>query len=445
MQNANEKQLQAFETFMKYAMRLKETEEEKALNVQPLQELFSLIGSAGTGKTWLTAHIIKELLANGLSVAMTTPTHKALGVITEMLENNNIYDEVTKATIHSFLNLKLDYGFGDDGSADNVSVKPKLKINKFNECLQYVDILIVDESSMISEELYNITLSILGDRAKIILFVGDQYQLKPVEGGENIIYNHPDIIHFELTETVRQKEGSSIISKANEIRDYIKYQNYPDSIFNLFQETDEIKLIKESEFLPIYFEDPAKKMTGCYTNKMVDQYNKYIRYIETNELEYLANDDFVVFQKPYANASGEVIFQNGETVQIQSTKKIQDLSGLYYWRCKGKHRMFNVLDPDSQGPYKDKLDELVEVAKAAKGYARSNAWKAFFKLQSRYGIIKYSYSSTLHKLQGSTYEAMYFDMRDLGTFYRRDPDNILRLIYVATTRASDKLYILQGA
>ncbi len=439
MKDANDKQLEIFNKFMEYAKQL--TEKDKI----PEHKIFSLIGSAGTGKTWLTANIIKELLNNKLSVAMTTPTHKALGVITEMLESNNIYEEVTKATIHSFLNLKLDYGFGDDGSADNVSVKPKLKINKFNECLQYVDILIIDESSMISEELYNITMSILGDRAKMILFVGDQYQLKPVEGGENIIYNHPEIVHFELTETVRQKEGSSIISKANEIRDYIKYGNYPASIFNLFTETDEIKLIKEADFLPIFFEDEMKKMTGCYTNKMVDQYNKYIRYVVTGELEYLADDDYVVFQKPYSNASGEVIFQNGETVQIQSTKKVTDLStGFQYWRCKGNYRMFNVLDPISQGQYKDKLDELVEVAKVAKGYARSNAWKAFFKLQTRYGLIKYSYSSTLHKLQGSTYESMYFDMRDLGSFYRRDPDNILRLIYVAITRASDKLYILEG-
>ena len=424
-----------FNDFMKHALKLK----DGVLD----QKVFSLIGSAGTGKTWLTAHIIKELLNNKIQVAMTTPTHKALGVITEMLEDNKISDDVIKATIHSFLNLKLDYGFGDDGNADNVTTQPKLVVNKYNECLQYTDVLIVDESSMVSEELYNLTLSILDDRCKLILFVGDQYQLKPVEGGENIIYNHPDIVHYELTETVRQKEGSSIIEKANEIRDYIKYGQYPASIFNLFNETNEISLIPESEFLPVYFEDDSKKMSGSYTNKMVDQYNNYIRYVETKELDYLCDQDSVVFQKPYTNSMGEVIFQNGETVEIQSAKKVEDITnGLYYWRCKGNHRMFNVLDPEYQMEYKTKLDELATVAKQASGKSRSNAWKAFFKLQSKYGIIKYSYASTLHKLQGSTYDTMFFDMRDLGKFYNRDQDNILRLIYVAITRASDKLYIL---
>lgn len=431
----NTAQKSTFEDFMKYALKLKDGTLDR--------QVFSLIGSAGTGKTWLTAHIIKALLDAKIQVAMTTPTHKALGVITAMLEDNKISDDVIKATIHSFLNLKLDYGFGDDGSADNVTTQPKLVVNKYNECLQYTDVLIVDESSMVSEELYNLTLSILDDRCKLILFVGDQYQLKPVEGGENIIYNHPDIVHYELTETVRQKEGSSIIEKANEIRDYIKFGNYPSSIFNLFVETDEIKLIPESDFLPIYFEDNSHKMSGSYTNKMVDQYNNYIRYVETKELDYLCDQDSVVFQKPYANSMGEVIFQNGETVEIQSAKKVEDISnGLYYWRCKGNYRMFNVLDPEYQMEYKTKLDELANIAKHAQGKARSNAWKAFFKLQSKYGIIKYSYASTLHKLQGSTYETMFFDMRDLGKFYNRDMDNILRLIYVAITRASDKLYIL---
>ena len=437
MKNANEMQQFIFDDFISNVKKFK--------NDEDYLEIFSLIGSAGTGKTWLTSNIISELLALNVSVAMTTPTHKALSVVKDMLLSNNIEpEEANASTIHHFLNLKLDYGFGDDGNADNVSSKPKLKINKHNECLKYVDVLLIDESSMVSEELYNIAMSILGDRCKIILFIGDQYQLKPVEGGENIIYNHPDIKHYELTETVRQKEGSSIIRYANLIRDYIKYQQYPENIYELFSETNEIKLFQENEFLPFYFEDEKKKMIGSYTNKMVDQYNNYVRYVITKELEYLAEGDIVVFQKPYSNATGELIFQNGEEVEIQSTKLTQDVStGLWYWRCKGDFRMFNVLDPSSETAYKEKIKALADAANAAKGYDRREAWKKFFKLQTRFGFIKYAYASTLHKLQGSTYESMYFDMRDLTRFYKIDPDNVLRLMYVAITRASENLNILR--
>ncbi len=434
---ANEKQLETFNGIVSAAMTLKD-------DGAPLNKVYSLVGSAGTGKTWILTQIIKEVLSQGIKVAMTTPTHKALSVVTDMLTEAKITDpNLITGTIHYFLNLKLDYGFGDDGSADNVTTKPKLVINKFNECLQYTDLLIIDESSMVSEELYKLTMEILDDRCKMILFVGDKYQLLPVEGGENIIYDHPEIMHYQLTETVRQKEGSSIIEKANEIRDYIKYGNHPDNIFELFHETDEIKLLQENEFLPDYFENEHIKMIGSFTNVMVDQYNVYVRYVDTKELNYLAAGDEVVFQKPYSNASGELIFQNGETVEVQSTKKVfDDKNSVWYWRCKGNSRMFNVLDPESTSVYKDKLKELLDFAKTQKGYNKSNAWKAYFKLMNRFGIIKYSYASTLHKLQGSTTESMYFDMRDLKRFYTRDKEGVLRLIYVAITRPSLKLHIL---
>lgn len=409
------------------------------------KNVFSLTGSAGTGKTWWTSQLIRELLNLDLTIAMTTPTHKALQVVEGMLTKDNINIlECNTSTIHNFLNLKLDYGFGDDGSADNVSTKPKLKINKFNECLKYVDVLLIDESSMVSEELYNLAISTLGDRSKIVLFIGDQYQLTPVEGGENIIYDHPDVVHMILNETVRQKEGSDIIIKASQLVEMIKYKKYPAEVYTLFEQSESFNLVQESEFLPTYFEDETDKIIGSYTNKMIDQYNKYVRYVVTKELEYLAEEDEIVFQKPYSNAKGDVIFQNGQSVIIQSTRLTQDKStGLWYWRCKGDYKMFNILDPSSEQTLKEKLDELSTVAKRANGYDKSKAWKAFFKLQTRFGIIKYAFASTLHKLQGSTCTTIYFDMRDLISFYRRDPDNVLRLIYVAITRPTDKVNILK--
>ncbi len=436
-ENANDGQLLIFEDMLKHIKELKE-------NGSSEQQIFSLIGSAGVGKTWLMSNIIKLITFMDLSVAVTTPTHTALGVAEDMIEKANIkYGQTHLSTIHSFLNLKLDYGFGADGSADDVSLKPRLVPNKFKECSVFVDVLFIDESSMVNADLYQLTLDVLNDRTRMIIFVGDEFQLKPVEGGDNIIYSNPEIIHYELTETVRQKEGSSIITYANYFRDCIKQKYYPPTINGVFNNTEEIQLLNDSEFLPLYFEDDDSKKIGAYTNGMVDQYNSYVRYMETKQLEYLIPGDRVVFQKPYSNAQGVLIFQNGEEVVVESAKKKTDLNGLTYWRCKGMEQFFNVLDPSSQTEFKDKLDILLNDAKMASGKARSNAWKKFFKLQTRYGSIKYAYASTLHKLQGSTKENIYFDMRDLGKFYRIDPDNVLRLIYVAITRASKTVFILE--
>ena len=178
--------------------------------------------------------------------------------------------------------------------------------------------------------------------------------------------------------------------------------------------------------------------------KMVDQYNNYIRYINTKCLDYLEEGDIVIFQKPYTNAMGELIFQNGQDVEIQmALQKLDEAYGIWYWRCKGNNRLFNILSPDSETIYKERLKELADKAVIAKGYERKKAWQAFFKLQNRYGFIKYSFASTLHKLQGSTYESVFFDMRDLHNFYKRDQDMVLRLIYVAITRASTEVSVLQ--
>lgn len=248
---------------------------------------------------------------------------------------------------------------------------------------------------------------------------------------------------MSLTKTVRQKEGSDIIKKANELVNMIKSKQYPVSLEGMFQQSDHFDLVSHNDFLPNYFECDQNKIVGSFTNEIVDKYNNYIRYIEKNVLEYLVEGDEIIFQKPYSNAKGEVLFQNGQQVLLERVKLTQDqTNGLWYWRCKANRQMISVLDPSSKDAYKLKLDQLAESAKKAQGFDRSKAWKAFFKLQTKYGEIKYPFASTLHKLQGSTCGVIYFDMRNLPYFYSKDPDNVLRLIYVAITRPTEKVVIL---
>jgi hypothetical protein len=138
------------------------------------------------------------------------------------------------------------------------------------------------------------------------------------------------------------------------------------------------------------------------------------------------------------------VFQNGEQITLEKVKLIMDASnGLMYWRCYANEKPINILDPQSYPAYQEKLKVRLDFAKKAKGNDKRKAWQDYFKLKGRYANVKYSFASTIHKLQGSTYNDMYFDMRDLEYFYSKDKDNVLRLIYVAITRASNCLYILK--
>ena len=148
----------------------------------------SLIGAAGVGKTFSTVQIIKKLIKNNRKVMFTTPTHKALKVAKDMMENEGI--QIDCSTIHSFLNLKLKPNF-DNGLQELIA-------EEFNKNKKRCDVLIVDESSMVSAELFaHIEQSIRYRRAKVVLFVGDYFQLPPVDGEVNPVFEMKS--QYELT------------------------------------------------------------------------------------------------------------------------------------------------------------------------------------------------------------------------------------------------------
>jgi len=118
----------------------------RSKNIEDYQ--ISLTGAAGTGKTFLTTIIAQYLYNRGFKFAITAPTHKAVGVMAGILKENNI--QVTPRTIHSFLGIKL---FKDPHTGEE-----RFTIDKTKKEYEYVDVLIVDESSMISTELYEYIL-----------------------------------------------------------------------------------------------------------------------------------------------------------------------------------------------------------------------------------------------------------------------------------------------
>ena len=189
--------------------------------------LLSLTGAAGTGKTFLTTCIAKYLIEKQKEVSnsrnsdynfvITAPTHKAVGVLAKFLSKNNI--EASTKTIHSFLGIKpfVDYTTGEE----------KFSIDKTKKTVDTTSILLVDESSMIGSELYEYILeAIEAGRVGLVLFIGDPYQLLPINNNENEIYKLKN--QYKLTEVVRQAKDSYIIQIATELRDRIKTKDYID-------------------------------------------------------------------------------------------------------------------------------------------------------------------------------------------------------------------------
>ena len=57
-------------------------------------------------------------------------------------------------------------------------------------------------------------------------------------------------------------------------------------------------------------------------------------------------------------------------------------------------------------------------------------------------LLDYAHSCTIHKAQGSTVNTVYIDCKDISTC--RNPDTVARLLYVAATRATDRIVFLNN-
>jgi uncharacterized protein YukE len=414
-------------------------------------KIISISGSAGVGKTFLIIKIIEYLKENNITLVVTTPTHKALSVITNSLHKYDI-DNIETKTLHSFLQLKV---------AINETTGAKVfKIDENNKEQNSTDVLIIDESSMIGNDLfYFVKEYIRQGKIKAVLFVGDPYQLPPVNSEENCIFNLDNL--YSLKEIIRQKEDSYIINIATRIRDCIIHKDFSLYIEDFFK--DDFKGLKvfanEDEFLNTFFTNDSEywysknQIIADYTNESVDRYNsiareKYWADRDVLNPKQIEANDIVVFQEAVLDGE-KLVYQNGSITKVK--KVIQEYDNgldLSYWLCEDEHKSkFKIINKNDQDKFKSHLENKIREAKTAStGYEKKLKWVEYYKLKEEYASIKFNYSSTIHKLQGSTYDTVFIDIRKMQNLYRYsrnvDKEFLYRLLYVAVTRASKDINIL---
>jgi len=164
-------------------------------------------GAAGTGKSFLMEAVLREAHRLNRTVSLCTPTHKAARVLAEATGSDC-------KTIHKTLGLKLKEM--PDGK----------KSILFGEMTEPVgDLLVVDEASMVNQQL----MAAIRSRAKHkILFVGDAFQLPPIEDEKKPkldcyipVFRQCKGQKSQLTEPKRQGKDNPILDLADELRDVI--------------------------------------------------------------------------------------------------------------------------------------------------------------------------------------------------------------------------------
>jgi exodeoxyribonuclease-5 len=173
-------------------------------------QLASLIGAAGTGKTFLSGRLLRQLEAEGLRCLVATPSHKAARVARQFLADAGAQARV--CTIASL--LKLRPSLDRDGRLQFASRGATEAADALRG--EAPHLIVADEASMISDSTARDLWALAQEVEAALLLTGDRYQLPPINAPMADLFLNPTGVRAELTE-VRRTAGA-VLQLANTIR-----------------------------------------------------------------------------------------------------------------------------------------------------------------------------------------------------------------------------------
>lgn len=407
------------------------------LNTQ--DKTFVLSGGAGVGKTTLMGHFHRVTLERyqqacdmlGIkskfeSVLYAATTNKAADVLEKTLG-------VPVKTIHSTIGLKVvpDYKTGVD------------KLQRTQGYQQRTDLLLfIDESSMIDTFLYKEILEAF-PKCKIV-FVGDHAQMAPVNERLSPVYEHVDEKNFVfLSEPVRNAEKPALVALCEQLRETVETGTfYPiEEVPGVIEHLDPNQM---QEKLNEYFKDPGDKTARVltYTNPRAILYNAYMREIRNLPSTIQVGDEVVVAQafargKTILNVERELVIHDMDPQPRSAGYEgfFSDGQGpLMYYQCDAYLKNF----PDNIFTLPVAADP-VRLNLGIKAAARAKNWDAMYGMKGACADLRGKDACTVYKSQGSTYDAAFIDLTDIGK--SRDPEQVARMLFVAASRARSNVYL----
>ena len=230
---------------------------------------------AGTGKTTINAVLIKILESNNIGTYVVTPTNKSKNVLGQYIR-----DPKKVMTIHSFLNLKPNLDIIEFDAKD---MQFKIDFNVFHS--EPYSVYIIDEGSMINNDLFDALIRVAKrNDSKIIVFC-DPKQLAPVKQKSVSKLLNRECLTLNIIH--RQKEDCSVRNVLDILREKPIYKfKTTGSNFIVY---DNIKTLLE-EKAPIFklaadLKDPTIIKIVAYTNKRIELLNNVVRKIIYNDNE----------------------------------------------------------------------------------------------------------------------------------------------------------------
>ena len=254
------------------------SQQENALNVMSdfinsNESVMTLSGYAGTGKTSIMEMLAKKARHDFRHIVFSASTNKAAAVLKERVKKSGF----DASTLHKAFGIRVAEDAGEEYDASNkvqVQAEPKVEYN---------DIVVIDEASMIDKESYDKIRDIAEKRHLKIIYVGDKAQLPAVKDGKpSEVFTDPNIKVVTLTKVERTGDNA-ILKEATDIR-----EGKPLSGVSSFNSRGEgVAYVKKSnekaveelikEFTPHLRENPEYFRILAFRNDAVEKYNEMVR------------------------------------------------------------------------------------------------------------------------------------------------------------------------
>ncbi len=429
-------------------------------------DIFILNGYAGTGKTTLVAAFVAVLRQIGIRPVLLAPTGRAAKVFSRIAGEKAF-------TIH-----KKIYRQRSLASAEATFT---LDINREkNACF------IVDEASMLANsqssfagegEMFG-SGALLDDLVSYVnsgpgcrlMLVGDGAQLPPVGRDDSPALDprrmgvYGGVEYASMDDVVRQEATGGILFNATLVRMMIENR------------IDDIPMFRTAGFKDVGVADGSdftEKLEECYSkygrdetivitrsNKRAGRFNESIRrYVLGAEEEIESGDVLMVVKNNYHYTERDEdspvgFIANGDIARLRRLRRVEEFYGFrfadavlqlpdyddYEVECKIMLDTIHSEAPSLTREQSTRLfraveEDYMDIAAKAKRYREIRENDHFNALQ-----VKFAYAITCHKAQGGQWRAVFIDKMLFGD--ERMSRDLLRWLYTAITRATDRLYFV---
>ena len=405
-----------------------------------------ITGYAGTGKS--TA-LLKQLTTiagkDKDDTIVLCPTHKAAHRLLPKIPFG-----IEIKTIHSLLGwIPAINENAEKIEHIDIVAKTDRKIEEYNT-------FIIDEGGMMSEEMFMELVAKIEDARnfdtdgiKIYVYL-DPYQLLPVKGRQIQL---DEEFTTKLT-TQHRAESPDVVALFTKFVEFLEGTNTKDLKIDF---SENVKKVSTTEAVQLF--DITKDRLLAYTNEVVGWYNKEISIYNgiqsfVGQHVQLGSNPDLVYVEDMIDKS-DVVLSDVITWYLDNNMLLQNsnisakymelefssllkLDGIEF--AKVAINGTTKIVPVVLGIYN--AYSLTKQIKAAAIKDKKN-YKFIYALNKAY-TMDYKFASTVHKAQGSEFDAVFVDVNDikksiLPNYY----DTYARLMYVALSRAKKKVYIIQ--